>query len=75
MVCIEGHWEKIETLEDISRIIREYYSYELADELDELIPSTREAEELQMAVDMLRDKVESPDEILDEIVRLVRYGI
>ena len=75
MVCIEGHWEKIETLEDISRIIREYYSYELADELDELIPSTREAEELQMEVDMLRDKVESQDEILDEIVRLVRYGI
>lgn len=75
MVRIEGHWERIETLEDISRIIREYYSHELADELDELIPSTREAEELQMEVDMLRDKVESQDEILDEIVRLVRYGI
>lgn len=75
MVRIEGHWERIETLEDISRIIREYYSYELADELDELIPSTREAEELQMEVDMLRDKVESQDEILDEIARLVRYGI
>ena len=38
MVRIEGHWERIESLEDISRVVREYYSHELADELDKLIP-------------------------------------
>lgn len=37
MMCIEGHWETVTSLEDVSRIIREYYNRELADELDKLI--------------------------------------
>lgn len=37
MMNIEGHWETVTSLEDIARIIREYYNRELADELDELI--------------------------------------
>lgn len=37
MKYIEGHWETINSFEDISRIIREYYNRELADELDKLI--------------------------------------
>lgn len=37
MKYIEGHWETIDSFEDISRIIREYYNRELADELDKLI--------------------------------------
>lgn len=37
MMYIEGHWETVNTLRDISRIIREYYNRELADEMDKLI--------------------------------------
>lgn len=37
MMYIEGHWETINSLRDIARIIREYYNRELADEMDELI--------------------------------------
>ena len=37
MVYIEKHWETIDNLRDISRIIREYYNSELADELDRFI--------------------------------------
>ena len=37
MIRIEGHWETLDTLEDVSRVIREYYNRELADELDKLI--------------------------------------
>lgn len=37
MMYIEKHWETIDSLRDISRIIREYYNRELADELDKLI--------------------------------------
>lgn len=37
MIRIEGHWETLDTLEDVSRVIREYYNRELADEMDELI--------------------------------------
>jgi hypothetical protein len=37
MTHIEGHWETVESLEDVSRIIREYYNRELADKMDELV--------------------------------------
>jgi hypothetical protein len=39
---IEGHWETVESLEDVSNIIREYYNRELADELDKLIVEQEE---------------------------------
>lgn len=42
MIRIEGHWETLDTLEDVSRVIREYYSRELADELDKLIGVNKE---------------------------------
>lgn len=34
---IEGHWETINSLYDISRIVREYYNSDLANKLDDLI--------------------------------------
>ncbi len=37
MMYIEKHWETIDNLQDISRVIREYYNRELADELDKFI--------------------------------------
>lgn len=37
MMHIEGHWETVIGLEDVARIIREYYNRELADKMDELI--------------------------------------
>ena len=37
MLCINGHWEAVTSLRDISKIVREYYNSELADEMDELI--------------------------------------
>lgn len=37
MIRINGHWETVTSLQDVARIIREYYNRELADELDKLI--------------------------------------
>lgn len=37
MIHIEDHWEMVDSLQDISRIIREYYNSELADEMDRLM--------------------------------------
>lgn len=37
MIYINGHWETIDSLQDISRIVRECYDRELADEMDKLI--------------------------------------
>jgi hypothetical protein len=42
MIRIEGHWETLDTLEDVSRVIREYYNRELADEMDKLIEEQEE---------------------------------
>lgn len=64
MIYIEGHWESINTLEDVVRVIRENYSYELADALEELIPEDgiatgdlEELEELRGIIDEIRDLV------------------
>lgn len=37
MILINDCWENVETLEDVSRVVREYYNRELADEMDDLI--------------------------------------
>ena len=42
MMYIEGHWETIDSLRDISKIIGEYYNRELADEMDRLIDEQEE---------------------------------
>lgn len=64
MMYIEGHWETVNTLSDISRIIREYYNDDLADEMDRLIASTKisdyeleRLEELEMVMQQIRDLV------------------
>ena len=38
MVYINEHWEEVRDLQDVSKIIREYFNEDLADELDKLIP-------------------------------------
>ena len=64
MMYIEGHWETVDTLNDISRIVREYYNYELADVLDELIPENNFNQE-----DIYR--LEELEDIIEEVRRLV----
>lgn len=48
MLLINGYWENVETLDDVSRVVREHYNRELADKLDELIDMQEfEIEELR----------------------------
>jgi hypothetical protein len=42
MLYIEGHWETVESLEDVANVIREYYNRELADALDIFIVEQEE---------------------------------
>lgn len=53
MVLINDNWEQIYDLQDVSKIIRENFSYDLADELDKLIPehSDEEYYELECKLD------------------------
>lgn len=60
MMYINKHWETIDTLEDVSKIIRENYSEELADKMDELLEQlfdafTNRIEELTDSFYSLRD--------------------
>ena len=68
MMYIEGHWEFINSLSDISRIIREHYNYELADKMDELIPDVDYSENEDF---WDRYRLEELEEIVEEIRRLV----
>lgn len=61
MLLIKDHWESVDSLNDISRVIREYYNPELADKLDKLIGSN-EAEnsrvaELEETIEAVRELV------------------
>jgi hypothetical protein len=56
---IEGHWETVESLEDVSNIIREYYNRELADALDVLI------DEQEGYIDDLKNEIINLDNILE----------
>lgn len=44
MVLVNDNWEDIKDLQDISKIIREYFNTDLADKLDELIPKHTDEE-------------------------------
>lgn len=44
MVLINDNWEEVRDLEDISKIIREYFNEDLADEMDKLIPEHTDEE-------------------------------
>ena len=64
MMRIDGHWENVDSLQDIAKIIREYYNYELANVMDELIESTKipsyeleRLEELEYVIQQIRDLV------------------
>lgn len=62
MMYIEGHWETVNNLEDVARVVREYYNRELADVIEELIPEDNtedlaELDELRGIIDEIRDLV------------------
>lgn len=44
MILVNGSWEIVEDLKDVSKIIREYYNEELADKLDYLLPEHTDEE-------------------------------
>ena len=59
MIYIEGHWETVNTLQDIVRVIREYYNEELADEMDELVEGLIDA--YNDRIEQLQDEIDYYD--------------
>ena len=78
MVLINDNWEEVRDLEDISKIIREYFNEDLADEMDKLTPEHTdeeyqglewELEEKDSKIDSLEDEndtLENRIEVLEE---------
>ena len=72
MMKVNQYWERVETLSDISRVIREHYNSELADKMDELIDNTnknvcyRDKQEME-------DRIIELESVIEEIQGLVRY--
>lgn len=67
MMKVNGHWENVETLSDISRVIREHYNSELADKMDEVIGRIDNSD------DYIRERMTELEIAIEEIQNLVRY--
>lgn len=65
MMYIEGHWETVTSLQDVARIIREYYNHELADKMDELI-EIQEDEILYLKNELYNAPMYDDDEWCDD---------
>ena len=62
MILINDNWEQIYDLQDVSKIIRENYNEDLADELDKLIPEHTDEE-----YEGLKDELWEKENIIDDL--------
>ena len=65
MVLINDNWEDIRNLEDVSKIIREYFGEDLADEMDKMIPKHTDEEYYELEY-QLNDKDDYISSLEDE---------
>ena len=71
MICINGHFEAVDDLHDVSRIIREYYNTDLAYELDKLVEEQALTDEQVIRLEFLEDEVANLTDTIDAIRALV----
>ena len=62
MILVNDNWEQIYDLQDVSKIIRENYNRDLADELDTLIPEHTDEE-----YEGLKDELWEKENIIDDL--------
>lgn len=69
MILIEDEWYKVYDLSDISKIIREHYNPDLANEMDKLIPEHSDADykTLEMKLEDKKDYIASLEDKLDTL--------
>ena len=66
MILINGNWEQVEDLQDVSKVIREYYNYELADKLDCLILTSEYSDEKYHELECELDDAYSENTALED---------
>lgn len=57
-ILIDTHWENVNDLHDVCRIIREHYNDELANEMDKLIKEFEINEEEKRRLEELEEMIE-----------------
>ena len=62
MILVNDNWEQIYDLQDVSKIIRENYNRDLADELDKLIPEHTDEE-----YEGLEEELWEKENIIDDL--------
>ena len=62
MIVVNDNWEQIHDLQDVSKIIKEYYNRDLADELDKLIPEHTDEE-----YEGLKEELWEKENIIDDL--------
>lgn len=69
MILVNDNWEEVRDLQDVSKVIREYFNTDLADELDKLIPehTDEEYEDLQWDYNQECDKVTDLENEIDDL--------
>ena len=69
MILINDNWEQVESLHDISKIIRQNFNAELADKLDLLIPeyTDEEYKDLQCDYENKCDKIDDLENEVDDL--------
>lgn len=80
MIFINGHWEIVKDLHSISKIIREHYNPELADEIEQFIPQYTNEEyealeddflEAQHEIDILEYENSNLEDRINELVDMI----
>ena len=66
MVLVNGNWEDVRDIYDISKIIRQQFNSDLADELDKLIPKHTDDEYYELECE-LEEKHSEISELEDEL--------
>lgn len=71
MICINGHFEAVDDIHDVSRIIEKYYNVDLAYELEKLIEDQTLSDEQITRLDFLENEVANLTDTIDAIRDLV----
>ena len=69
MILINNNWEKADTLQDIAKIIKEQYNYELGEAMESLLEN--DSDDLECLKDSLDSAKEAIEELQDQIKEMI----
>lgn len=72
MILINNNWEKADTLQDIAKIIKEHYNYELGETMELLLENdSDDLECLKDSLDSAKDAIDTIKELQYQITEMM----